>query len=137
MEIHESAVQLGWEGDDGFGELLIERLIAGSLQVLYEPLAVLDADEVEELRNSEGEHLTVFDAEGEPRCNVVVREVFETSWGDPDARLVTGDGYGTDVEGWRRANEGMLGGALEDAGGELTDDTALLVQRVEVTDVWD
>ncbi|MDX1621673.1 MAG: hypothetical protein R3320_11825 [Nitriliruptorales bacterium] len=137
MEIHDQAVQLGWEGDDGFGDLLIARLQSGALTVLYEPAALLDDDEAMEIRTSEGEHVTVFDSEGEPRCNVAVREVFETTWGDPDPRLVAGDGYGEDVEGWRRGNGGMLSGALEDAGEELDDDTVLLVQRVEVTEVFD
>ena len=137
MEIHDQAVQLGWEGDDGFGELLIARLQSGALSVLYEPLAVLDDEEVVEMHTSEGQPVTVFDADGEPRGNVVVREVFETTWGDPDPRLVAGDGYGEDVDGWRRGNGGMLSGALEDVGEELDDDTALLVQTVEVTEVFD
>lgn len=135
MELHEEGIQLGWEGDEGFGDLLIDRLVSGSLEVLYEPVAVLDDDEIEELRGSVGQELTVFDADGEPRCNVVVLEVFETSWGDPDPKLVRGDGYGTDIEGWKAANAGILEDALDDAGTELDDDTVFIVQRVEVREV--
>lgn len=137
MDVREDGIQLGWEGDDGFGELLIERLLAGSLDVLYEPTAVLDDEEIEELRSSVGQELSVFDADGEPRCNVLVLEVFVTTWGDPDPRLVRGDGYENDVEGWRRANRALLEGALEEAGVELDESTELVVQRVEVTAVAD
>ncbi|MDX1658014.1 MAG: hypothetical protein R3343_04270 [Nitriliruptorales bacterium] len=135
-EFHEQIVQLGWDGDHGFGELLLARLLSGALDVLYEPVAVLDEDELDELRTSGGQELTVIDADEDPRCNVRVTDVFETTWGDPDPRLVAGEGYGDDAAGWRRANEAMLGGALEETGEELDADTRLIVQRVQVTDVW-
>lgn len=137
MEVHEDGIQLGWEGDEGLGDLLIERLLTGSLDVLYEPSAVLEDEELSELRASAGRELTVFDAEGDARCNVRVLEAFETTWGDPDPRLVRGEGYGDDVAGWRRANEGLLGSALEEVGIELDGSTELMVQRVEVTAVAD
>ena len=136
-EFHERIVQLGWDGDNGFGELMLARLLSGALDVLYEPVAVLDEDELEELRASEGQELTVIDADEDPWCNVRVTDVFETTWGDPDPRLVAGEGYGDDPAGWRRANEAMLVGALDEVGEDLAADTRLVVQRVEVTATWD
>lgn len=134
MEVQDNGVQFGWEGDEGWGDLLLERLLAGSLTVLFEPVALLDVAEAEALRSSLGEVVTVFDADGEPRCNVRVVGVFETTWGDPDPRLVAGDGYGPDVDGWRRANHTGLEQALDETGERLTATTGLLVQQVEVVD---
>lgn len=135
MQVHEDAIQLGWEGDEGFGDLLVDRLIAGSLTVLFEPIDLLDAADVADLRGSVGRDVTVFDSDEEPRCNVRVVEVFETTWGDPDPRLVAGDGYVDDVEAWRRSVAGSLRDALGATGHELGPDTTLIVQRVEVTEV--
>lgn len=132
MEVRDDGLQLGWEGDDGYGDLLLERLLAGTVSVLFEPVAVLDDDDVAALRASAGRELTVFDTEAEPRCNLRVVAVFETTWGQPDPRLVAGDGYGRDTAGWRRDNEASLGAALAATGSALGSDTVLLVQRVEV-----
>ncbi len=137
MEVHEELVQLGFAEDDGLGELLVERLMAGTLRVLWEPLALLDDEDAAAMRDGVGTQLTVVDSDGTPACNVVVEEVFETTWGDPDPRLVEGEGYGTNVAAWR----GFVGAALEaglaDEELELEHDTVLLVQRVALTEVND
>lgn len=137
MEISEDLVQLGFAEDDGLGELLMERLKAGSLRVLWEPVALLEDTDADEMRDAEGDVLTVVDAEGEPACNVRVVHVFETTWGDPDPRLVAGEGYGEDAEAWRRFVEPALAAGLAEEGLELTDDTELLVQEVELVEVAD
>lgn len=135
MQLHEDVIQLGWDDDEDYGELLLDRIIAGAVTVLYEPVDLLGQEELRDLRSSAGSHLTVVDEDEEPRVNLEVVEVFETTWGAPDERLVAGDGFGDDVEGWKRTNEASLRAALEDVGGELTDDTAILVQQVRVTEV--
>lgn len=135
MEISEDLVQLGFAEDDGLGDLLVERLVAGSLRVLWEPVVLLDDDEVATMRDGVGTLLTVVDGEGEPACNVRVVEVFETTWGDPDERLVAGEGYAGAVDAWRRFVGPALEDGLADEGLELTDDTALLVQAVELVEV--
>lgn len=136
MEVEDDGVQLGWEGDEGVGDLLIERLLTGSLTVLFEPAPLLEPDEEDALFGSEQRRLTVFDPHGTPRATVRVMAVFDTTWGAPDARLVAGDGYGDDVDGWRRATHLSLSQALADAGEELAADTRLVVQQVEVIDRW-
>ncbi len=135
MEISEDVVQLGFEGDDGLGDLLLERLKAGSLRVLWEPVDLLDEDEVATMRAAEGDLLTVVDGDGEPAANVRVTDVFETTWGDPDPRLVAGEGYDGMVDAWRRFAGPTLDAGLAEEGLELDDDTRLLVQEVELVEV--
>lgn len=135
MEIHQEVVQLGFAGDDGLGELLLERLRAGSLRVLWEPVDVLDDDEVAALRAGSGELVTVLDADGEPACNVRVLDTFTTTWRDPDPRLVAGEGYGEAVDAWRRFVEPTLVAGLAEVDSTLEPDTELLVQEVEVVEV--
>ena len=135
MEISEDVVQLGFEGDDGLGDLLLERLRAGSLTVLWEPVDLLDDDEVAVMEAATGSVLTVVDGDGEPAVNVRVLDVFTTTWGDPDPRLVRGEGYGEEVTAWRRFVAPTLTAGLADEDLELADDTELLVQEVAVTEV--
>ena len=135
MDVHDELVQLGFEDDDGLGELLLQRLLAGTLTVLWEPLDLLDADEVATIDASAGTHLTVVDADGEPACNVEVVEVLRTTWGAPDPRLVEGEGYGGDVDAWRRFAGPSLADGLAAEDVALDDDTELLVQRVRLTAV--
>lgn len=132
MELSEDLVQLGFADDDGLGELLVERLLAGSLRVLWEPIALLDEADAAAMRDGVGGVLTVVDSDGEPACNVRVVETFTTTWGDPDPRLVAGEGYGEDTDAWQRFVEPALAAGLADEDLELTDDTTLLVQQVEV-----
>lgn len=132
MELSEDLVQLGFADDDGLGELLVERLLAGSLRVLWEPLDLLDDDDADAMRGAVGSVLTVVDSDGEPACNVRVLEVFTTTWGDPDPRLVAGEGYGEDVAAWRRFAGPALAAGLAEEDIDLDDDTTLLVQQVEV-----
>lgn len=132
MEISEDLVQLGFAEDDGLGELLVERLLAGSLRVLWEPVDLLDDEEEAAMREGVGDVLTVVDSDGEPACNVRVVDVLETTWGDPDPRLVAGEGYGEDVAAWRGFVGPALAAGLAEEGLDLTDDTELLVQQVEV-----
>ena len=137
MEISEDVVQLGFAGDDGLGDLLLERLKAGSLTVLWEPVDLLNADEVAIMESATGSMLTVVDGDGQPAANVRVVDVFTTTWGDPDPRLVRGEGYGEAVDAWRRFVGPTLAAGLAEDGEELTDTTDLLVQEVEVVEVVD
>jgi uncharacterized protein YhfF len=134
-DISEDVVQLGFAGDDGLGDLLVQRLRAGSLTVLWEPVDLLDDDEVAVMRSSVDAVLTVVDGDGEPAANVRVLDVFTTTWGDPDPRLVRGEGYGVDVDAWQRFAGPTLAAGLAEDGLALDDHTELLVQTVEVTEV--
>lgn len=135
MDVHDELVQLGFEDDDGLGELLLQRLLAGTLTVLWEPVDLLDDEEVTTIDASRGTRLTVVDADGEPACNVEVVEVLRTTWGRPDPRLVEGEGYDDDVEAWRRFVEQSLADGLAAEGVALDHDTELLVQVVRLSAV--
>lgn len=137
MDVQDELVQLGFEGDDGLGELLLQRLLAGTLTVLWEPVDLLDEAEAADMRAGVGEVLTVVDADGEPACNVRVDEVLSTTWGDPDPRLVAGEGYAGNVAAWRRFAGPSLADGLAADGHELTDATPLLAQFVTVVDQAD
>lgn len=134
MEVQEELVQLGFADDDGLGELLVERLLAGSLRVLWEPVDLLDVEDVDAMWNGVGGLLTVVDSDGEPACNVRVSDVFETTWGSPDGRLVAGEGYEGDVDAWRRFVGPALADGLADEEIHLDDDTVLVVQVVDVVE---
>jgi len=135
LDVHDELVQLGFEDDDGLGELLLQRLLAGTLTVLWEPVDLLDADEVATIEASVGTGLTVLDADGEPACNVEVVKVLRTTWGAPDPRLVAGEGYGGDVDAWRRFVGPSLADGLAAEDAELVDATELLVQHVRLSAV--
>lgn len=137
VEVHEDLVQLGFADDDGLGELLVERLRAGSLRVLWEPVDLLEQDEIDAMWNGVSGLLTVLDGDGEPACNVRVTDVFETTWGEPDPRLVSGEGYGDEVGAWRRFVGPALADGLADDGADLDDHTVLLVQTVELIEIAD
>ncbi len=137
MEIHEDVVQLGGEGDDGTGELLTQRILAGVKTVLTTPAELLAEDERREVDAGVGRPLTLIDPEGDPVANLRVTEVFETTWGDPDPRLVAGEGFGTDVERFRTVMHDTVAVDLEDEGRELTDDTVLLVEVFTLLDTAD
>lgn len=132
MEMHEDVVQLGHEDDEGLGELLLDRLLAGTLSVLVEPVELLDDDELATILDSEGSMLTVVDADGQPAADVAVLGVQRTTWGSPAPELVAGEGYGDDVAAWRRFAGPALDAALD---GGLDGATELLVQRIEVVTV--
>lgn len=134
MQVHEDVIQLGGEGDDGTGELLTQRILAGVKTVLTTPAELLDADERAEIDAGVGRTMTLIDPEGDPVANLVITAVFETTWGDPDPRLVAGEGFGDDARRFRTVMHDTVAVDLEDEGAELTDATVLVVEVFDVTE---
>jgi uncharacterized protein YhfF len=132
VQIHEDVIQLGGEGDDGTGELLTQRIVAGVKTVLTTPAELLDADERAEIDASVGRTMTLIDPEGEPVANLRITDVFETTWGAPDPRLITGEGFGQDEVRFRTVMRATVAVDLEDEGRELTDDTVLVVETFDL-----
>lgn len=132
MEIHEDVIQLGGEADDGTGELLTQRIVAGVKTVLTTPAVLLTDEERTEIEAGVGRTMTLIDPEGEPVANLHVTEVFETGWGDPDPRLVAGEGFAGDVDRFRTVMGPTLAVDLEDEGHALSDDTVLVVEVFEL-----
>lgn len=135
MDMHEDLIQLGGEGDDGSGELLTQRILAGVKTVLVTPEPLLEDGEREEIEAGVGRPVTLIDPEGDPVANLVVTEVFDTTWGDPDPRLVAGEGFEDDAERYRTVMRPLVAIDLEDEDLELTDDTVLVVEVFEVTEL--
>lgn len=135
LEVHEDVIQLGGEADDGTGELLTQRILAGVKTVLTTPAELLDDDERGEIERGVGRPMTLIDPEGEPVANLQVSEVFSTTWGEPDPRLVAGEGFGEDPERFRAVMRDLVAVDLEDEGRELTDDTVLVVEVFTLLEV--
>ncbi len=133
MIIHEDKYHYGWDEDNGIGERLIRQIIAGTKTATCAPMVSYTPDELEGTYALVGKVCTVTDRFGTPRCNVRHLEVFETTFGNPDPRLVRGEGDRDDVEKFKRDhNKAWNGMATE--GSPLTDDTILIVELFELVE---
>jgi uncharacterized protein YhfF len=70
---------------------------------------------------------------GNPMCNVRHLEVFETTFGNPDPRLVKGHGYGNDVQKLK-ADHNRAWKGMATKGVPLTDETILVVELFELVE---
>src|SRR5690349_15272555 len=105
MRVYERKSEFGWEGDNGLGMRLIQRILEGKKTATCAPLFSYTKEELADVFASRGEMLTVIDKEKRPWCNIRMLEVFETSFGNPDLRLVRGEGDGEDVEKFKRDHQ--------------------------------
>ena len=98
LVVYEDQSQFGWDGDDGIGEMLIQQIIAGIKTATCTPKVSFEPNELRTTYASVGKMLTVIDKRGTPRCNIRMLNVCETTFGNPDPRLVVGEGDGDDVD---------------------------------------
>jgi uncharacterized protein YhfF len=75
--------------------------------------------------------VTVVDPDGRVWCHVRMLDVFETTFGHPDPRLVRGGGDGDDVEKFKQDHRGVWTDEMAAAGHPLTDETVLIVEGAE------
>ena len=134
MTVHEHTSQFGWEGDGGLGDRLIAQIIAGAKTATCAPKASYSAGEWEALQGTVGHLVTVTDRLGTPQCNIRMLAVFETTFGHPDPRLVSGEGHGDDDESFKVANAKAWGG-LEADGQPLSDGSVLVAEIFELVEV--
>ncbi len=133
MHVYEVKSYFGWEGDEGLGERLIQQILAGaktatcSFKIEYTP------EELDALLATRGEMATVMDKDGNPRCNIRVKDVFETTFGNPDRHLIGGEGYGEDVARFQADHAEVWRKTLGDV--PLTADTPLMVELFELVEV--
>ncbi|RUT46455.1 hypothetical protein EJP82_11420 [Paenibacillus anaericanus] len=129
-EVEESKYKMifGWENDNGIGEMLIQQILNGEKTATCAPKEEYSEKELLETYEPVGEILTVYDKEGIPRCNVRLIEVFETTFGNPDLRLVRGEGDGDDVNKFQEDHRL----AWKDINVELKDETVLIVELFEL-----
>jgi uncharacterized protein YhfF/RimJ/RimL family protein N-acetyltransferase len=133
FQIHSRRSLFGWDGDNGMGERLIAQIIEGTKTSTAGPLSLYTQAELADLRQSVGTPVTVTDKDGNPRCNIRITEVFETPFGNPDPRLVAGEGYGTDVKGFQLSHETAWADLVAQGQLKLDGDTLLVVELFERT----
>lgn len=135
MQIHERKMKFGWDGDNGVGEMLIQQTLAGVKTATCDMECFCTPQEIADLDAQPGWLETVVDKEGNPRCNVRVTNVYQTTFGNPDPRLVRGEGDGEDVEKFKRDHERCFSAWLKEKGlPPLTDESILIVWEYELAE---
>ena len=130
MDLPPKTTQFGWTGDGGVGERLIQQIIDGTKTATCTFAAACSAAEAEEIRSGRGELYTVTDAGARPRCIIRVTDVFDTTFGNPDARLVHGEGDGSDTARFQADHRIAWEATLPDV--PLADDAVLIVEVFEL-----
>ena len=133
MQRHEHTAEFGWDDDDGLGDRLIQQIIDGEKYATCGFKAAYSANELEEVFGNQGRVVTVIDSRGTARCNIKILEVFETSFGDPDIRLVRGEGDGDDVAKFQADHTLAWQADFGDA--PLSADETLIVELFELVEV--
>ena len=136
MVIHERKMIFGGDNDDGLGEKLIQQVLDGIKTATCDLKSFCTAQEIADLDAETGWFETVVDANGNARCNIQITAVFETTIGNPDLRLVRGEGDGEDVEKFQRDHHEWFDALLEIKGlSPLTDEAILIAWVFELVEV--
>jgi uncharacterized protein YhfF len=133
--IYERKLEFGWEGDNDLGMRLIQQIIEGKKTATCAPLFSYTKEELEAVFASQGEMMTVIDKEKRPWCNTRMVDIFQTPFGNPDLRLVRGEGDGEDVEKFRQDHQRDWESWLAAEGYSLTDETMLVAEVFELIEV--
>ena len=135
MQIRERKMRFGGKEDAGLGERLIRQILDGVKTATCDLGSLCTDQELADLDAQSGWLETVIDDQGRPRCNVRVTAVYKTAFGNPNPRLVRGEGDGDDVEKFKREHEPWFSRVLEDRGlPPLADDSALIVWEFELVE---
>ncbi len=138
MLVYEQKLEFGWDGDNDLGVRMIQQIIEGKKTATCAPLFGYTEQELAAVFASKGEMVTVIndnDKEKRPQCNVRVVDVFQTPFGNPDLRLVRGEGNGEDAEAFRQDHQGDWEMWLAEEGYSLTDETMLVAEVFELVEV--
>ncbi|MFC7392122.1 ASCH domain-containing protein [Scopulibacillus cellulosilyticus] len=122
---------LGWDGDNGSGENLIRRILNGKKTATCAPKESYSKVELKETYKSAGKTVTVYDKDKRARCNIKITDVFETTFGNPDLRLVIGEGNGTDIQQFQEEHRKAWADYIEN-GFDLNDKTLLVAELFEL-----
>lgn len=125
-------MEFGWEGDGGIGEMLIQQTLAGTKTATCGFKRAYSAEELEMIERGVGQVIPVLDKTGTTRCHIRVLETFETPFGDPDPRLVRGEGDGDDVAKFQRDHEIVW--RLDFGDEPLSGDELLVVEIFELAE---
>jgi uncharacterized protein YhfF len=132
MKIYIDKSQFGWPDDNGIGERLILQILHEKKTATASPKVLYSEAELKELYGTVGKQSTVIDKDEQPRCNIQILEVFETTFGSPDYRLVRGEGYDKDVEAFRESHRKAWGDLVDSGKLDLNEDTILIVELFEL-----
>jgi uncharacterized protein YhfF len=136
MQIHERKMVFGWDEDNGTGEKLIRQILDGLKTATCDMKCFCTERELADLERETGWLETVFDKEGNPCCNVRITDVYETTFGNPNPRLVRGEGDGEDTEKFKRDHAKWFSKWLTEKGlPPLMDDSVLVVWEFELMEV--
>jgi uncharacterized protein YhfF len=135
MPLPERRVEFGWPGDDGVGELLIRQIIEGRKTATCGFKSLYTGEELDDVYRGVGELYAASSCGGPVRCVIRVIEAFETPFGEPDPRLVAGEGDGDDVAQFQADHR--VAWAAERPGEEPGDDELLVVELFELVEVLD
>ncbi len=128
-------MKFGGAGDGGLGERLIQQIQGGIKTATCDLKWLCTEQELADLKAPPGWLETVIDKEGRPRCNVRITAVYETTFGNPDPRLVRGEGDGEDSDKFKREHERWFSRVLKDKGlPPLADDSTLVVWEFELVE---
>lgn len=123
-------MRFGWDGDGGVGEMLIAQTIAGTKTATCGFRDAYTPEELAEVRGNVGSIIPVTDREGVVRAHIRILEVFETTFGDPDPRLIAGEGDGDDVAKFQADHRVAWAADFPDR--PLTEDAVLVVELFEL-----
>ncbi|HEX4205972.1 MAG TPA: ASCH domain-containing protein [Ktedonobacteraceae bacterium] len=135
MRVSERKLEFGWKDDNDLGMRLIQQIIEGKKTTTCAPLFSYTEEELADIFANKGEMMTVIDKEKRPWCNVCMVDVFQTSFGNPDPRLVRGEGDGEDSEKFRQDHRRDWKSWLEAEGYSLTNETMLVAEVFELMEV--
>ena len=133
MQIYPHKSVFGWDGDNGIGEMLIKQIIDGKKTATCSFKEEYVELELQELFQTKGKIVTVEDHIGLPRCNIRIIDIFETTFGNPDLRLVIGEGYGENIKKFQEDHLYAWNQTVRDK--QLTDDTPLMVELFELVEL--
>ena len=134
MNTDEYQLELGWQGDGGLGVRLIQQVLEGRKTASCGPKSEFSEQELSATLASKGKIVSVVDHEGRAWCQVKMIDVFETTFGHPDPRLVRGEGDGDNIEKFKQDHIGVWADMMAAAGHPLTDETVLIVEKFELVE---
>lgn len=126
-------VEFGWIGDGGVGERLVDQIIAGTKWATCGFRVHYTAEELASVYSGVGQLYAASSAGGRVRCVIRMTEAFETPLGDPDPRLVAGEGDGADTAKFQADHR--IAWAASRPGTVPGDDEPLVVELFELVAV--
>ena len=133
MLIYPHKSVFGWDGDNGIGDMLIQQIIDGKKTATCSFKEEYTELDLQELFEKKGKIVTVEDHKGSSRCNIRIIDIFETTFGNPDLRLVKGEGDGENVQKFQEDHRHAWYETIKDK--QLMDDSILMVELFELIEV--